>query len=61
MWDKSSLHCANTTREVIVETEANALRLIVTTCVNKESAEILNVEKDTPRHVDIFHRTKYAD
>ena len=57
MWLKCSLQCANITREVIVETEVNAHRLITTTYVKKESVEILSVEKDTPRYASIISET----
>ena len=58
MWHKCSLQCANITREVIVETEVNAHRLITTTYAKKESAEILNVEKDTQRFASIISETE---
>ena len=54
MWNKCSLQCANITREVIVEMEVNAHRLITTTYAKKESAEILSVEKDTQRYASII-------
>ena len=58
MWDRCSFQCADITREVIVETEVNAHRLITTTYARKESAEILSVEKDTQRYVSIISETE---